>query len=198
LRFACCVSYPRPRNVATIDLTVLKLSATGSAFSPPADDLAQPFRSLLYLRFPSDVDRFALGSRDLVPVEHRSDRDARSTASGSVNHRAVHRTRCSRRAVRAWCALRRVRKTRSSPVRLRCVCAAYPVGRLRDCRMSCLEARFCAEGVAFHKGHGCLLVPCSGLFWGWEKEPYKAVGPCSNRSWCLSRRSCGKATYPGR
>jgi hypothetical protein len=41
------------------------------AASPPADDLAQFLRSLLHFRFPADVDRFALGSHNLVPVEHR-------------------------------------------------------------------------------------------------------------------------------
>ncbi|MEO1935367.1 MAG: hypothetical protein ABGX04_11350, partial [Myxococcales bacterium] len=42
--------------------------AAGSTFSPSAENLAQLLRSLLYLVFPAQVDRFAPASRDLVPV----------------------------------------------------------------------------------------------------------------------------------
>ena len=51
--------------------TYSEYSRHRASLSPPADNLAQLFRSLLHLGFPSDVDRFALGSRDLVPLQHR-------------------------------------------------------------------------------------------------------------------------------
>jgi hypothetical protein len=84
------------------------VTAAGSVFSPPAEDLAQGLRGLPHLGFRAQMDRFTLCARDSGP---------RRTAPTETCHNIHTRTCCQKRGLFFLSAAATVRRQTSSDCR---------------------------------------------------------------------------------